>query len=48
MGRLIISNPVSVNVPGYEAFAARMNGMPKYVASRTLSAPGDEARTAGT
>lgn len=28
-------------VPGYEAYAQRMNGMPKYVASRTLSGPLD-------
>jgi dihydrofolate reductase len=26
-------------VPGYEAYAYRMNSMPKYVASRTLSGP---------
>ncbi|MFI6578338.1 dihydrofolate reductase family protein [Nocardiopsis sp. NPDC050513] len=31
--------PGLAGVPGFEAYAARMNGMPKYVASRTLSAP---------
>jgi dihydrofolate reductase len=31
--------PQLAAVPGYEAYAARMNGMPKYVASRTLSGP---------
>lgn len=31
--------PQLAEVPGMEAFAARMNGMPKYVASRTLSGP---------
>jgi dihydrofolate reductase len=31
--------PQHADVPGYEAYAARMNGMPKYVASRTLSGP---------
>ena len=31
--------PQLASVPGYEAFAQRMNGMPKYVASRTLRAP---------
>jgi dihydrofolate reductase len=31
--------PQLADVPGYEAYAARMNGMPKYVASRTLSGP---------
>ncbi|MFD6951593.1 deaminase [Nocardiopsis sp. TSRI0078] len=31
--------PELADVPGFEAYAARMNGMPKYVASRTLSAP---------
>jgi dihydrofolate reductase len=31
--------PQLVKVPGYEAFAQRMNSMPKYVASRTLRAP---------
>ena len=31
--------PQLAEVPGYEAYAARMNGMPKYVASRTLSGP---------
>ncbi|OWY60357.1 deaminase [cyanobacterium TDX16] len=29
--------PQMTEVPGMEAYAARMNGMPKYVASRTLS-----------
>lgn len=31
--------PQLAEVPGYEAYAERMNTMPKYVASRTLSAP---------
>ncbi|HMG40613.1 MAG TPA: dihydrofolate reductase family protein [Acidimicrobiales bacterium] len=31
--------PQLADVPGLEAFAARMNGMPKYVASRKLTAP---------
>lgn len=31
--------PKLATVPGYEAFAQRMNSMPKYVASRTLRAP---------
>ena len=31
--------PQLAKVPGYEAFAHRMNSMPKYVASRTLRAP---------
>ncbi len=31
--------PTLVDVPGFEAFAAQMNSMPKYVASRTLQAP---------
>ena len=31
--------PQLAKVPGYEAFAQRMNSMPKYVASRTLRAP---------
>jgi dihydrofolate reductase len=31
--------PQLAEVPGFEAFAARMNGMPKYVASRTLRGP---------
>ena len=31
--------PQLAAVPGYEAFAHRMNSMPKYVASRTLRAP---------
>jgi dihydrofolate reductase len=31
--------PQLAEVPGYEAYAARMNGMPKYVASRTLRGP---------
>lgn len=31
--------PQMADVPGYEAYAARMNSMPKYVASRTLSGP---------
>jgi dihydrofolate reductase len=31
--------PQLAEVPGFEAYAARMNGMPKYVASRTLSGP---------
>ncbi|MFC9558099.1 dihydrofolate reductase family protein [Agromyces sp. NPDC056965] len=31
--------PGLADVPGFEAYAARMNGMPKYVASRTLAAP---------
>jgi len=31
--------PELADVPGFEAYAARMNGMPKYVVSRTLSAP---------
>lgn len=29
--------PQLADVPGFEAYAARMNAMPKYVASRTLS-----------
>jgi dihydrofolate reductase len=33
--------PQLADVPGYEAYAARMNDMPKYVASRTLSGPLD-------
>ncbi|MER7082273.1 Dihydrofolate reductase [Saccharopolyspora kobensis] len=33
--------PQLANVPGFEAYAARMNGMPKYVASRSLTAPLD-------
>jgi dihydrofolate reductase len=31
--------PQLADVPGMESFAARMNTMPKYVASRTLTAP---------
>ena len=31
--------PQLATVPGYEAFARRMNSMPKYVASRTLKGP---------
>ncbi|GAA2636738.1 dihydrofolate reductase family protein [Actinomadura fulvescens] len=31
--------PQLANVPGFEAYAARMNGMPKYVASRSLTGP---------
>jgi len=31
--------PQMAELPGLESYAARMNGMPKYVASRTLSAP---------
>jgi dihydrofolate reductase len=31
--------PQMADLPGYEAFAHRMNSMPKYVASRTLSGP---------
>jgi dihydrofolate reductase len=31
--------PQMADIPGYETFAARMNSMPKYVASRTLSGP---------
>jgi len=31
--------PKLADVPGFEAYAARMNSMPKYVASRTLSGP---------
>jgi dihydrofolate reductase len=31
--------PQLAHLPGYEAFAHRMNSMPKYVASRTLRAP---------
>ena len=31
--------PQLVAVPGYEAYARRMNSMPKYVASRSLSGP---------
>ena len=31
--------PQMTNLPGYEAYAERMNNMAKYVASRTLSAP---------
>jgi len=31
--------PQLVAVPGYEAYARRMNSMPKYVASRTLRGP---------
>ena len=27
------------DLPGFEAYANRMNSMPKYVASRTLSGP---------
>lgn len=33
--------PQLANVPGFEAYAARMNGMPKYVASRSRTAPLD-------
>ena len=31
--------PQLADVPGFEAYAHRMNSMPKYVASRTLSGP---------
>src|SRR5690606_12957847 len=31
--------PGLADVPGFEAYAARMNNMPKYVASRSLKAP---------
>jgi dihydrofolate reductase len=31
--------PHLADVPGYETYAARMNDMPKYVASRTLTGP---------
>jgi len=31
--------PQLAEVPGFEAYAARMNGMPKYVASRSLTGP---------
>jgi dihydrofolate reductase len=31
--------PTLVDTPGMETFAAQMNGMPKYVASRSLQAP---------
>jgi dihydrofolate reductase len=31
--------PQMAGIPGYEAYAQRMNSMPKYVASRTLSGP---------
>ncbi|TDD27197.1 dihydrofolate reductase [Actinomadura sp. KC06] len=31
--------PQLANVPGFEAYAARMNSMPKYVASRSLTGP---------
>jgi dihydrofolate reductase len=31
--------PQLADVPGYEAYAHRMNGMPKYVVSRTLTGP---------
>ncbi|WP_370617370.1 dihydrofolate reductase family protein [Mumia sp. Pv 4-285] len=31
--------PQLAHVPGFEAYAARMNSMPKYVASRTLTGP---------
>ncbi|TDB78710.1 deaminase, partial [Actinomadura sp. KC216] len=31
--------PQLAHVPGFEAYAARMNGMPKYVASRSLTGP---------
>ncbi|WP_043626509.1 dihydrofolate reductase family protein [Nonomuraea candida] len=31
--------PRLAGVPGFEAYAARMNGMPKYVASRSLTGP---------
>ncbi|MEV5830189.1 dihydrofolate reductase family protein [Spirillospora sp. NPDC052242] len=31
--------PRLADAPGFEAYAARMNGMPKYVASRSLSGP---------
>ncbi|MUN42354.1 dihydrofolate reductase family protein [Actinomadura litoris] len=31
--------PSLAAVPGFEAYAARMNGMPKYVASRSLTGP---------
>jgi dihydrofolate reductase len=31
--------PKMADLPGYESYAHRMNSMPKYVASRTLSAP---------
>lgn len=33
--------PGLAGVPGFEAYAARMNGMPKYVASRSLTGPLD-------
>jgi dihydrofolate reductase len=33
--------PQMADIPGYESYAARMNSMPKYVASRTLSGPLD-------
>ena len=31
--------PQMAGLPGFEAYAERMNSMPKYVASRTLSGP---------
>lgn len=31
--------PQLADVPGFEAYAARMNGMPKYVASQSLTGP---------
>ena len=31
--------PQMADLPGFEAYAQQMNSMPKYVASRTLSAP---------
>ena len=31
--------PQLADIPGFEAYAHRMNSMPKYVASRTLSGP---------
>ena len=31
--------PQMADLPGFEAYAKQMNSMPKYVASRTLSAP---------
>jgi dihydrofolate reductase len=31
--------PQLAEVPGYETYAARVNAMPKYVASRTLTGP---------
>ena len=31
--------PQMADLPGFEAYAEQMNSMPKYVASRTLSAP---------